>query len=104
MHAKKKYKMKAKVWLYPGEVAWHFVNVDRKQSEALKKKYGQSRRGFGSLPVEVTIGKTLWKTSVFPDTHSGTYLLPLKAKVRAAEDIEAGDTVTFSIKVLLNEK
>jgi hypothetical protein len=93
----KKYTSRSKVWLYPGEAAWHFVNVDKKHTAELKEKYGVKRRGFGSIPVVVTLGKTSWKTSIFPDKRSGTYLLPLKQQVRAKEGVAHGDTITFSI-------
>jgi len=95
-----KYTIREKVWLYPGETPWHFVNVSKKESQAIKERYGKYHRGFGSLPVMVTIGRTSWKTSIFPDTISGTYLLPLKVKVREKEEILADDIIIFSIKVM----
>ena len=91
--------LKAKVWLYPGEAAWHFLTLPRKESDVIKERFGSHKRGWGSLRVTVTIGKTSWKTSVFPDKKAGAYLLPLKAEVRKAEKIEAGDDVTFSVEV-----
>ena len=93
---KKKFNVREKVWLYPGDTPWHFVNIDKKQSAQIKELYGANKRGFGSIPVVVTLGKTSWKTSIFPDKR-GPYLLPLKADVRRKEDIAAGDTITFSI-------
>jgi hypothetical protein len=99
----KQYTMRSKVWLYPGPPAgggaWHFVNVDKKKSREIKKKYGMGRRGFGSVPVSVTIGKTSWRTSIFPDKKSGTYVLPLKAEVRKKEGIGRDDTIKFSIEI-----
>ena len=56
-------------------------------------------RGFGSLPVRVTIGVTTWDTSIFPHTSTGSHLLPLKATVRKAEHIQGGDTVAFSLEL-----
>jgi hypothetical protein len=97
--AKKKYKVSSKVVPYPGMDAWYFAYVDKKLSGELKEKFGKGARGFGSLPVEVTLGKTKWKTSIFPDKHSGVYLLPLKAKIRRAEGIAAGDTITFILNI-----
>ncbi len=95
---KSSYKLSSKLWLYPGESAnWHFLTVPKESSQEIKEKYGKKVRGFGSLPVKVTIGKTSWNTSIFPDSRSGTYLLPIKAKVRKAEDLFADDNVTFSI-------
>ncbi len=93
------YLFKAKVWLYPGAAAWHFVTVSEKISATLKKRYGAHARGFGSLPVSVKIGVTSWTTSVFPDTQSGTYLLPIKMQVRRKEAIGDGDVVRVQLSV-----
>jgi len=49
--------------------------------------------------LEVKIGKTAWKTSIFP-AKDGTYLLPVKAQVRKAEGLFAGNRVSFAIKIL----
>ena len=77
----------------------HFLPITKSIGLEIKDKHGKSARGFGSLPVEVTIGKTIWQTSIFPDKYSGSYVLPVKAKVRKVEDIEAKEKVKFSIKV-----
>lgn len=93
------YKMKSEVWLYPGMVGWHFISVPKKQSEEIKKKFGGKQKGWGSFPVLVTLGKTSWNTSIFPDKKSATYLLPLKAEVRKKEGILKGDIVIFSLEI-----
>lgn len=98
---KKKYKVRSKVVPYPGMDAWFFAYVDKKQAGEIREKYGKGAKGFGSIPVVATIGKTTWKSSIFPDKHSGTYLLPLKAQVRRAEGIEAGDTIAFTLDIQL---
>ncbi len=95
-----KYKIKATVWLYPGENGnWHFLTVPKKESSNITEQFGAFKKGWGSLPVEVAIGKTIWKTSIFPDKKSGTYLLPVKAIVRRKEGLEAGDTTLFHIVI-----
>ncbi|MBI5457330.1 DUF1905 domain-containing protein [Candidatus Kaiserbacteria bacterium] len=97
----KTYKLRSEVVLWPGaQGAWRFAYVDKKHSEEIRKKYTGPRRGFGAVRVKVRIGKTTWETSIFPDKRSGTYILPLKAKVRRAEGIQAGDTVTFTLDLL----
>ncbi len=96
---KKNYKLKTKVFLYPGMAAWHFVGLPKKVGQEIKENFGKNSKGFGSLPVEVTIGRTVWNTSIFPEKTSGSYLLPLKASVRKKEDIEAGEEVVLSIKI-----
>jgi hypothetical protein len=92
-----KFSFKTELWRWPGNAAWHFVNVPKELSEKIKKKYGANARGWGSLPVEVTLGKSKWKTSIFPDKKSGTYLLPIKASVRKAEEVGHGDTVRLRL-------
>jgi hypothetical protein len=95
------YKFKAKVWIYPSMQGgqWHFVSLPKKESAAIKKTFAKTRRGFGSLRVTATIGKTTWNTSIFPE-KLGTYLLPIKSEVRRKEDFGDKDVVTVDIKVL----
>lgn len=93
--------MTEKVYLYPGETAnWHFVPVTKAIGQEIKVAYAKRVAGFGSLKVEVTVGKTKWNTSIFPDKYSGSYILPLKASVRKAEEIEAGDKLTYTIRIV----
>lgn len=90
---------KSKVWLWSGsKVVWHFATVPSEISKHLKG-FSMPRKGFGSIPVEVTIGKTSWKTSIFPDSKKGTYILPLKKEVRKAEKIIVDDEVEITIKL-----
>lgn len=96
----KQYTMQSEMWLYPSETAaWHFITLDKDISQEIKKKHGINSRGFGSLPVEVTIGKTSWNTSIFPDKKYGAYVLPVKSEVRRKEGIFHGDSITFTVNV-----
>lgn len=95
------FKFKAKVWVYAGQAGWHFVNVPKEESLKIKKLFGIMARGWGSLPVKVTVGQTSWQTSIFPDKKSGTYLLPLKAAARKAENIVEGDDISFLIRIII---
>lgn len=95
------FNLKAKVWVYPGMAAWRFLTLPKKQSQQIRKLFGDMARGWGSLPVKSTIGKTTWKTSIFPDKKAGAYLLPLKASVREKEGIKDGNMVNFIIDILI---
>ena len=96
---KLEYKMRAKVWLYPGAGGWHFVTRPARDSAAIKKAFGIAQRGWGSLPVIATVGKTSWKTSIFPDKKIGAYVLPLKADVRKKENIQLDRVIAFSVQI-----
>lgn len=92
------YRVTSKVVQYPGMGGWYFVGVDKKTSEKIKaSQKGKPRVGWGSIRVTATIGKTSWKSSIFPDAKSGTYLLPLKAEIRKKESIGVSDTVRFTL-------
>src|SRR5689334_14967496 len=93
------YKVRAKVWLYPGMGGWHFANLSPRQSTEIRIRFGTSARGFGSLPVSVKIGRTEWKTSIFPDRKSESYLFAIKAEVRKKEHIVAGRTITAVVQI-----
>lgn len=73
--------------------------LPKKETAAIRKKFGGHSRGFGSLPVTATINKISWQTSIFYDGRSETYLLPLKADVRRKANIEEGDAVTCALEI-----
>ena len=93
-----------KVWreqaLAAADASWHFVSLPRDLSEEIRDGVDHSRPGFGSVRVEVAIGATRWRTSIFPDSKRGTYLLPVKQAVRRAEGLSVGDPATVTLTVL----
>lgn len=94
------FNFKAKVWVYDGPAAWHFISVPVKTSTTIKKVFGGLKRGWGSLRVQVQIGCHKWQTSIFPDNKTQTYLLPLKKEIRSAANIKAGQTVAVQLEIL----
>jgi len=89
----------APLWRYPGADGWHFVSLPPEISTDIADITTGIRRGFGSVRVAVTVGSTSWRTSIFPDTKTGAYLLPVKKAVRAAERLEAGDEVKARLRI-----
>ncbi len=97
---KNKYTFVAEMWLYPGMAGnWHFVSLPTKEGIYIKKTFSALSPGWGSLRVEAQVGKTKWKTSIFPDKKRGTYLLPVKSAVRKFEDIHAGDKFKITLSL-----
>jgi hypothetical protein len=88
----------AQLWEHTGGT-WHFLSVPLDLSDQLKAEYGGRAGGFGSLKVEVTVGNTTWRTSVFP-SKGGEYVLPVKQAIRKTEGLEDGDQVKVSLVVL----
>lgn len=68
-------------------------------ADEIKGVFGQNRSGWGSIKVVATIGKTTWKTSIFPDKKSSSYLIPIKAEIRAKTSLVDGDTIKIKLEI-----
>lgn len=86
----------AELFLYPGEAAWYFITLPHDVADEIDDLV-TDKGGFGSVKVDVTIGGSAWKTSLFPDKKAASFVLPVKKAVRAAEDIDDGDVVTVTV-------
>ena len=87
------------VWLWNGDSPWHFVSLPEGIADEIEDLTVGRTRGFGSVRVEVTSDGLTWRTSIFPDRKTGTYLLPLKKQVRQQLGCEAGTRVRLSLRV-----
>ncbi len=95
------YAFRARLWKWPGaKAAWFFITLPARTSREIRLvDAGPTRRGFGSLRAEATIGGSTWSTSVFPSTELKAYLLPVKASVRRAEKLVEGKMVSLTVKI-----
>jgi hypothetical protein len=92
-----KFEFDGKIWYWRGPAPWHFVTVPTLQSDELEAISGFVTYGWGMIPATVRIGKTEWKTALWP--KDGGYIVPIKASVRNAETLEEGDEVTVFLEV-----
>jgi len=91
---------RATVWEHsPGDPSsWHFVTLPSDLADDIAVQAGP-RTGFGSVRVRASIGATSWQTSLFPESASGSFVLPIKKEVRSAEQLEAGTSCLVVIEV-----
>ena len=85
------------VWFWRGPSPYHFVTVPDDECAALRAAAASVTYGWGMIPVAARVGGTSWTTSLFP--KNGGYVMPLKDKVRKAEAIDLGGTVTIRLTV-----
>lgn len=92
----------APLWAWQArEDSWVFVTLPREVSDEIADLVAPlPPRGFGSVRVDVTLGGSTWRTSVFPSVEEAAYVLPVKRAVRRAEGIEVGDEAEVSLTVL----
>ncbi|MBV9291557.1 MAG: DUF1905 domain-containing protein [Frankiales bacterium] len=87
----------ADVWFWKGPAPWYFVTVPESGAVEIEATAAMVSYGWGMIPVEVRLGDTTWTTSLFP--KDGSYVVPIKASVRRAEEIDEGDTVTLRLTI-----
>jgi Domain of unknown function (DUF1905) len=90
-------KFKGEIFHWRGPAPYLFVAVPEEPSRDIKAVSALVTYGWGVIPVHVRIGKTEWKTSLFP--RDGRYLVPIKMSVQKAENLKEGDKVTLQLEV-----
>ncbi len=78
-----------------GPAPYHFVAVPDEESAAIEAVSGLVTYGWGVIPVRARIGRTEFRTSLFP--RGELYLVPIKVAVRRAERLELGNEVTIHL-------
>ena len=92
-------KFSGKIFYWKGPAPFYFVTVPPKQCSDLKAILKLVTYGWGMIPVNVQIGKTEWRTSLFP--KDGGYIVPIKASARKTEQLAEDDKVTLRLEVRL---
>jgi len=89
------------LWLSSGPGGWTFVTLPLESADQIRFVTGsQKTKSWGMIKVKVTIGSSTWRTTIWPDKASGSFLLPVKAAVRKAEKLAVGDRVMVDMAVL----
>jgi hypothetical protein len=87
------------LWKYSGDSAWWFIRLPVEDAQDVERFCSHRKKSFGSIRVTVTIGSTTWQTSLFRDSKSNSYLLPIKASVRTKEKLIEKSMYEVSIAV-----
>lgn len=90
---------KSNLWIWDGPNPWYFVTVPEEISKNIREQFRHVHRGWGSIPVEVIIGGSVWKTSIFWE-KKGTYLLPIKKEVRLKEKLFTNKRIEVGLKIV----
>jgi hypothetical protein len=90
-------KFSGEMWFWRGPAPFYFITVPEAESVELEATSAFVSYGWGMIPVTAQIGETVWKTSLFP--KDGRYIVPVKARVRKAEELDDGDMITIRLTV-----
>ena len=78
---------------FPQPGGWVYVPINQTYAEL-----GIKKPKWGLVPATITIGGTTWQKSLLP-LGDGTLFVALSEKIRNAEKIVVGDTVTVLVVV-----
>lgn len=94
------------LWVYhpiDGEQvgSWYFVTVPEPLSKHIRETFSIIERPFATLPVQIQVKNSIWKSSLFFDTKLNCYILPIKAAIRKKEALLVNDRLSVSITMVL---
>lgn len=87
------------IFEWRGPAPFLFVAVPDEPSQDIKEIAHLVTYGWGVIPVTVRIGRTEWKTSLFP--KDGRYLVPIKASVQRSENLKIGDYIAIRLELVV---
>jgi hypothetical protein len=87
------------LWFWRGPAPWYFVTIPAEECREIQALSRFVTYGWGVIPVTAHIGTSTWQMSLFP--KEGRYLVPIKARVREAEQLKEGDDVQVRLDVRL---
>jgi hypothetical protein len=85
------------VIVWRGPAPYYFVRLPDQPAAAVHAVSRVATYGWGCIPVSARIGDSEFGTALFP--KDGGYLLPIKAVVRKAEQLEQGDVVPVQLVI-----
>ena len=85
------------IWFWRGPSPFYFITVPEDECVLLRDESKFVTYGWGMVPVTTRIGRTSWKTSLFP--KDGRYIVPIKVVVRRAEHLDEGDSAVVHLAV-----
>ena len=97
------FEFEATVWQWKGDgpATWRFVTLPFDITDEIDDLTTGRQGGFGSVPVKVTIGATTWTTSIFPSKEHKSFILPVKAAVRKAENLTDGTSCNVTLELAI---
>ena len=91
------FRFEAEMIHWRGPSPFFFVPVPAAEAAESARLSRSVSYGWGVIPVQAAIGDAPFATSLFP--KDGGYVLPVKAAVRRAAAVTAGDVVAVAMTV-----
>ena len=87
------------MWQHNEPLGWFFVSMTKEMSSEIRQHFKNQEEGWGRMKVVAIVKEIEWKTSIWFDTKSNIYLLPIKAEIRKKANLKVNSE--FNISILL---
>ncbi len=99
LKGKVKYFVNTTVWKDDSASGWTFTSLPIDMSKEIRALFRLQEDGWGRMKIIAQIENFYWETSIWFDTKSNRYLLPLNLKVRRFFDLSHSDNVEINIYI-----
>ena len=91
------FEFESEVIEWRGPAPFYFARTPETITREIEESAGHLSYGWGCIPATVTIGDTSIATALIP--RDGSYFVPLKKSLRAAENIDESSTIAITLKI-----
>lgn len=106
--------LKVKMWIWSGDIGWHFISLDKDLSKSIRENYPKSAMVKIKASVISADGEKVfcenkktkeleilsWNTALFRNKKDENYIMPIKKDVRKKLGIYAGEVLEIKVEVL----
>ena len=97
MNLKIHYTFESILWQHASPGGWYFISLPADMASEIRENSGWQEQGWGRLKATARIGNSEWDTAIWYDTKHQTYLLPIKAAIRAKERLQVNTFVQATL-------
>lgn len=90
------FRFEGEVIEWRGPAPFLFVRMPEDMAAELREMSSQLSYGWGCIPAQVVLGKTAYRTSLFP--KDGSFLVPVKVAIQRSESVGLGDHVSLTLE------
>lgn len=91
------YTFESMLWQHASPGGWYFISLPADIASEIRENSGWQEQGWGRLKATARIGNSEWETAIWYDTKHQTYLLPIKAAIRAKERLQVNTFVQATL-------
>jgi hypothetical protein len=97
MNVKIHYTFASILWQHASPTGWYFISLPVEMAREIRDHSKCQEEGWGRLKATAKIGNSEWNTAIWYDTNHQTYLLPIKAAIRAKERLRINTFVQATL-------